>query len=47
MARLLHDLEDYLEDASHAARIPLWMRRLLRSLGRTVGGTGDLLAARS
>jgi hypothetical protein len=46
MTRLLYDLEDYLEDASHAARLPGWMRRIARSVGRTVGETGDLLLRR-
>lgn len=46
MTRLLYDIEDYLEDASHAARIPGWMRRIMRSASRTVGETGDLFAWR-
>ena len=43
MTRLLYDLEDYLEDASHAQRLPGWLRRIARSIGRTIGETGDLL----
>ena len=43
MTRLLHGIEDYLEDASQAERLPRWMRRLVRSVGRTVGETGDML----
>jgi hypothetical protein len=43
MTRLLYDLEDYLEDAAHAERLPAWMRRIVRSIGRTVGETGDLI----
>ncbi len=39
-------IEDYLEDLSRDARIPEWMRRLVRSLSRTIGETGDLLAFR-
>jgi hypothetical protein len=46
MTRLLYGIEDYLEDLSHDARIPAWMRRLVRSLSRTIGETGDLLAFR-
>jgi hypothetical protein len=45
MTRLLHDLEDYLEDAAHAERLPRWMRRIVRSVGRTIGETGDLIAS--
>jgi hypothetical protein len=44
MTRLLYDIEDYLEDASQTDRIPRWMRRIMRSIGRTVGETGDLIA---
>jgi hypothetical protein len=46
MARLLHDIEDYLEDASHGTHIPGWLRRVMRAAGRTIGGTGDVLARR-
>lgn len=44
MTRLLYDLEDYLEDAVHAERLPRWMRRIVSAIGRTVGETGDLIA---
>jgi hypothetical protein len=44
MTRLLYDIEDYLEDASQTDRVPRWMRRSMRSIGRTVGETGDLIA---
>ncbi|HWK37308.1 MAG TPA: hypothetical protein VNR88_00180 [Hyphomicrobium sp.] len=44
MTRLLHDIEDYLDEAAEAGSLPRWMRRLVRSLGRTVGETGDLIA---
>ena len=47
MTRLLYDIEDYLEDASQTDRIPRWMRRIMHSIGRTVGETGDLIAWRS
>jgi hypothetical protein len=43
MTRLLYDLEDYLEDASRAQRLPGWMRRIASAIGRTIGETGDLL----
>ena len=46
MTRLLYDIEDYLEDAAHTERVPGWMRRIMRSIGRTVGETGDLIAWR-
>ena len=46
MTRLLYDIEDYLEDAAHTDRVPRWMRRIMRSIGRTVGETGDLIAWR-
>ena len=46
MTRLLHDIEDYLEDASQAERMPSWAQRLMRALGRTIGETGDLIAGR-
>jgi hypothetical protein len=46
MARLFYEIEDYLEDASQADRLPRWMRRIMRSVSRTIGGTGDLLAWR-
>jgi hypothetical protein len=46
MTRLLYDLEDYLEDASHAERLPGWMRRIVGAVGRTIGETGDLLVWR-
>ncbi len=44
MTRLLYDIEDYLEDAAHTGRVPGWIRRIMRSIGRTVGETGDLIA---
>ena len=43
MTRLLYGIEDYLEDASQAARLPRWMRRIVLSIGRTVGETGDII----
>ncbi len=46
MTRLLYRIEDYLEDVSHDTCIPAWVRRLVRSLSRTIGETGDLLAFR-
>ena len=46
MARLLHDIEDYLEDAAETDRVPTWMRGVVRSVARTIGETGDLLAGR-
>ena len=46
MTRLLYDIEDYLEDAAHTGRVPGWMRRIVRSIGRTVGETGDLIFRR-
>jgi hypothetical protein len=39
MTRLLYDIDDYLEDAPQTGR-----GRILRSIGRTVGETGDLIA---
>jgi|KBSSwiStaDraftv2_1062776.scaffolds.fasta_scaffold2444618_1 hypothetical protein len=47
MTRLLYDIEDYLEDASQTDRVPRWMRRIMRSIGRTVGETGNLIAWRA
>jgi len=44
MTRLLYEIEDYLDDAADAGALPRWMRRLVRSLGRTVGEAGDLIA---
>jgi hypothetical protein len=44
MTRLLHDIEDYLEDAAEAERMPRWARRFLTAVGRTIGETGDILA---
>ncbi|MEI9901157.1 MAG: hypothetical protein WDN31_14575 [Hyphomicrobium sp.] len=44
MTRLLHDIEDYLEDASSAA--PAWARRIICALGRVIGETGDVIARR-
>lgn len=46
MTRLLYDIEDYLEDAAHAARCPRLLRRLIVALGRTAGGVGDVVARR-
>jgi hypothetical protein len=46
MTRLLYDIEDYLEDVAHTYRVPGWMRRIMRSIGRTVGETGALIACR-
>ena len=43
MTRLLYDIEDYLEDAAQAARLPRWMRRIVRSIGRTAGETADII----
>ena len=44
MTRLLYDIEDYLEDAAHTDRVPGWMRRIMRSIGRTMGETGNMIA---
>jgi hypothetical protein len=46
MQRVLYSIEDYLEDWAHELRAPWWLRRLVRSLARTVGGFGDLIALR-
>jgi hypothetical protein len=46
MTRLLYGIEDYLEDASQVERLPRWMRRIVLSIGRTVGETGDLIFRR-
>jgi hypothetical protein len=46
MTRLLYGIEDYLEDASQAEHLPRWMRRVVLSIGRTVGETGDLIFRR-
>jgi hypothetical protein len=45
MTKLFYGLEDVLEDAAHAPRLPRWMRRIVRSIGRTFGETGGLLAS--
>ena len=37
MTKLLYDIEDYLEDAAKTPHMPGWMRRIVRSVGRTVG----------
>ena len=42
MTKLLYGIEDYLEDASQAERLPRWMRRIVLSAGRTVGEAGDI-----
>jgi len=44
MTRLLYGIEDYLDDTAETGRLPRWMRRFVRSIGRTVGETGDLIA---
>ncbi len=44
MTRLLYDIEDYLEDASAAERLPRWMRRFLAAASRTIGEAGAILA---
>lgn len=46
MTKILYDIEDYLEDASKTLRMPRWMRRIVRSVGRTVGEAGDIVALR-
>ncbi len=46
MTRLLYGIEDYLEDASQAEQLPRWMRRIVLSIGRTVGETGDIIFRR-
>jgi hypothetical protein len=46
MTRILYDIEDYLEDAAKTPRLPRWMRRIMRSVGRTVGEAGDMVALR-
>ncbi len=47
MTKLLYDIEDYLEDVARAEKVPTWMRWIVRTLGRTVGEAGDIVAARS
>jgi hypothetical protein len=47
MTKILYDIEDYLEDASKTPRLPRWMRRIARSVGRTVGEAGDMVALRN
>jgi hypothetical protein len=46
MTKLLYDIEDYLEDAAKTPHMPGWMRRIVRSVGRTVGEAGDMVALR-
>ena len=46
MTRLLYGIEDYLEDASQAERLPHWIRRIVLSIGRTVGEAGDIVFRR-
>jgi len=46
MTRLLYDIEDYLEDAAQARGLPRWLRRIVASIGRTVGEAGDIIARR-
>ena len=46
MTRILYDIEDYLEDAAKTPHLPRWMRRIMRSVGRTVGEAGDMVALR-
>jgi hypothetical protein len=44
MHRFFYTIEDYFEDRSLSGRAPWWLRRILRSLARTVGEAGDLVA---
>ncbi|MEI9900486.1 MAG: hypothetical protein WDN31_10590 [Hyphomicrobium sp.] len=44
MTRLLYEIEDYLEDAAEAERLPHWLRHLLDAVGRTIGETADIVA---
>ena len=46
MQRVLYSIEDYLEDRALDLQAPWWLRRLIRSLARTVGEVGDLTAFR-
>jgi hypothetical protein len=46
MHRVFYSIEDYFEDHAHAASIPWWLRRLMRSAARTAGEAGDLVAFR-
>ncbi|MBC7832985.1 MAG: hypothetical protein H7Y62_13315 [Hyphomicrobium sp.] len=46
MTRLLYGIEDYLDDASQDDRLPRWMRRIVLSIGRTVGETGGIIFRR-
>jgi hypothetical protein len=44
MQRVFYTIEDYLEDRSVSGPGPWWLRRIMRSLARTVGEAGDLVA---
>jgi len=44
MHKLLYSIEDYLEDLSLNCSVPWWLRRPVRTLSRTFGEVGDLLA---
>ena len=46
MQRMLYSIEDYLEDRAFESEVPWWIARLLRSLARTIGEAGDLVAFR-
>jgi len=45
MHKVLYDIEDYFEDRSLSGG-PWWRRHLMRSLARTFGEAGDLIAFR-
>ena len=45
MHRMLYSLEDYFEDRALDG-VPWWAARLLRSLSRTLGEAGDIIAFR-
>jgi hypothetical protein len=44
MHRVFYTIEDYLEDRSLSGRAPWWLRRIMRSMARTVAEAGDLVA---
>jgi len=44
MTRLLYDIEDCLDAAATAELLPDWFRRIVASVGRTVGEAGDMVA---
>lgn len=44
MARFLYAIEDRLEDAVAAQRLPRWMRQITRAASRTIGEMGDMIS---